>query len=166
MAGFVDTTVKEIDDRLRELKEEVARLEAARNALTGGRRGPGRPRATRTRTQPTRRAATARRRPCRPRGRSRGGTRANQALELVRSSPGITIPQIAEKMLAQMRHIRGLTDLRIQQPLAYPTLQVDVDRTKASQGGYTEQDVASTLLNTLSGTFQVEARLAQHFGTS
>jgi len=99
LAGFVDTTVKEIDDRLRELKEEVARLEAARSALTGGRRGPGRPRATRssTRTQTTRRS-TARRRPGRPRGRSRGGTRANQALELVRSTPGITIPQIAEKM--------------------------------------------------------------------
>jgi hypothetical protein len=100
LAGFVDTTVKEIDDRLRELKDEVARLEAARSALTGGRRGPGRPRATRTaatRTQTPRRT-TARRRPGRPRGRSRGGTRANQALELVRSTPGITIPQIAEKM--------------------------------------------------------------------
>jgi hypothetical protein len=100
LAGFVDTTVKEIDDRLRELKEEVARLEAARSALTGGRRGPGRPRAstTRTRTGSTPRRATARRRPGRPRGRSRSGTRANQALELVRSTPGITIPQIAEKM--------------------------------------------------------------------
>ena len=99
MAGFVDNTVKEIDDRLRELKEEVSRLEAARSALTGGRRGPGRPRATRTttRAQSTRRTA-ARRRPGRPRGRSRSGTRANQALELVRSTPGITIPQIAEKM--------------------------------------------------------------------
>ena len=99
MAGFVDTTVKEIDDRLRELKEEVARLEAARTALTGGRRGPGRPRSTtRTRTASATRRATARRRPGRPRGRSRNGTRANQALELVRSTPGITIPQIAEKM--------------------------------------------------------------------
>jgi hypothetical protein len=99
LAGFVDSTVKEIDDRLRELKEEVSRLEAARTALTGGRRGPGRPRATtRTRAQSTRRSTTTRRRPGRPRGRSRGGTRANQALELVRSTPGITIPQIAEKM--------------------------------------------------------------------
>lgn len=101
MAGFVDNTVKEIDDRLRELKEEVSRLEAARSALTGGRRGPGRPRATRTRAQSattTTRRTAARRRPGRPRGRSRGGTRANQALELVRSTPGITIPQIAEKM--------------------------------------------------------------------
>jgi Winged helix-turn-helix DNA-binding len=96
LAGFVDSTVKEIDDRLRELKEEVARLEAARNALVGGRRRPGRPRAA-AGTQPTPRR-TAGRRPGRPRGRSRGGTRANQALELVRSTPGITIPQIAEKM--------------------------------------------------------------------
>lgn len=100
LAGFVDSTVKEIDDRLRELKEEVAKLEAARSALVGGRRGPGRPRAARTAAAaptatPRRRSG---RRPGRPRGRSRGGTRANQALELVRATPGITIPQIAEKM--------------------------------------------------------------------
>jgi hypothetical protein len=99
LAGFVDSTVKEIDDRLRELKEEVSKLEAARSALVGTRRGPGRPRAARTAaaaTTTTRRRTG--RRPGRPRGRSRGGTRANQALELVRSQPGITIPQIAEKM--------------------------------------------------------------------
>ena len=96
MAGFVDSTVKEIDDRLRELKEEVSRLEAARNALVGGRRGPGRPRASSSGTQSTRRRTG--RRPGRPRGRSRGGTRANQALELVQATPGITIPQIAEQM--------------------------------------------------------------------
>ena len=99
MAGFVDSTVKEIDDRLRELKEEVSKLEAARSALVGTRRGPGRPRAARSTaaaTTTTRRRTG--RRPGRPRGRSRGGTRANQALELVRSTPGITIPQIAEKM--------------------------------------------------------------------
>ena len=99
MAGFVDSTVKEIDDRLRELKEEVSKLEAARSALVGTRRGPGRPRAARaaSSTTTTTRRRTGRR-PGRPRGRSRGGTRANQALELVRSQPGITIPQIAEKM--------------------------------------------------------------------
>jgi len=61
----------------------------------------------------------------------------------------------ADKLLAQLRQIPGLTDLRIQQPFDYPTLQVDVDRTKAAQGGYTEQDVSSSLLNSLSGSFQV-----------
>ena len=34
----------------------------------------------------------------RTRGRRGGATRANQALELVRSNPGITIPQIAKQM--------------------------------------------------------------------
>ena len=62
---------------------------------------------------------------------------------------------IADKMLAQMRQVPGMTDLRIQQPFDYPTLDVDVDRTKAEQGGYTERDVTSSMLNTLSGSFQI-----------
>ena len=61
----------------------------------------------------------------------------------------------ADKLLAQLRNVPGLTDLRIQQPFDYPTLQVDVDRTKAAQGGYTEQDVSTSVLNSLSGSFQV-----------
>jgi CzcA family heavy metal efflux pump len=61
----------------------------------------------------------------------------------------------ADKLLGQLRDVSGLTDLRIQQPFDYPTLQVDVDRTKAAQGGYTEQDVSTSVLNTLSGSFQV-----------
>jgi Winged helix-turn-helix DNA-binding len=97
VAGFVDSTVKDIEDRLRDLKEEVERLEAARSALTGGRRGPGRPRRS-TGASARETARRTGRRPGRPRGRSGGGTRANQALELVRAQPGITIPQIAEKM--------------------------------------------------------------------
>ena len=102
MAEFVDSTVKDIDVRLSELKQEVAKLEAARAALVGGRRGPGRPRGSATRR--TRSATsgssttTTRRRTRRSRGRRGGGTRANQALELVKSTPGITIPQIAETM--------------------------------------------------------------------
>ena len=61
----------------------------------------------------------------------------------------------ADKILGQLRRVPGLTDLRIQQPFDYPTLQVSVDRTKAAQGGYTEQDVSTSVLNTLSGSFQV-----------
>jgi CzcA family heavy metal efflux pump len=61
----------------------------------------------------------------------------------------------ADKLLAQLRDVPGLTDLRIQQPFDYPMLQVNVDRTKAAQGGYTEQDVSTSVLNTLSGSFQV-----------
>lgn len=49
MPGFVDNAVNQIDDRLRELKEETSRLEAARAALTGGSPRQGRP-ATSART--------------------------------------------------------------------------------------------------------------------
>jgi multidrug efflux pump subunit AcrB len=62
---------------------------------------------------------------------------------------------IAEKLMAQLHQVSGLADLHIQQPLDYPTLNVDVDRTKASQAGLTEQNIASSVLNTLSGSFQV-----------
>ncbi|HEV2274834.1 MAG TPA: efflux RND transporter permease subunit [Acidobacteriaceae bacterium] len=62
--------------------------------------------------------------------------------------------RIAVHMLTQLRAVPGLTDLRVQQPFDYPTLNVDVDRTKAGQGGYTERDISNSVLNTLSGSFQ------------
>jgi hypothetical protein len=115
MPGFVDTALKDIDERLRELQDEVSRLEAARSALTGARRGPGRPRGITTRTtasRTTRSRATRTRRTRRtstaPRTRStrRGGnTRAAQTLELVRQRPGITIPQLAEAMKIQPNYL-------------------------------------------------------------
>jgi predicted Rossmann fold nucleotide-binding protein DprA/Smf involved in DNA uptake len=99
LADFVDNAVKDIDARINELKQDLARLEAARSALAGGRRGPGRPPGSRTARARTRRTTTTRRRtPRRSGGRRGGATRANQALELVRSQPGITIPQIAKSM--------------------------------------------------------------------
>ena len=97
MADFVDSTVKDIDVRLAELKQEQARLEAAREALVGTRRGPGRPRGSTNATRTTRRRSSNGRR-TRSRGRRGGATRANQALELVRGKPGITIPEIAKSM--------------------------------------------------------------------
>ena len=63
--------------------------------------------------------------------------------------------QVAEKMLAQLRQVPGLTDLRIQQPFDYPTYDINVDRTKAAQGGLTERNVATSILNSLSGSFQI-----------
>jgi multidrug efflux pump subunit AcrB len=63
--------------------------------------------------------------------------------------------QIAEKVMVQMRQVPGLVDLRVQQPLDYPTLAVAVDRVKALQAGYTEQNVANSVLNALSGSFQI-----------
>jgi multidrug efflux pump subunit AcrB len=62
---------------------------------------------------------------------------------------------IADHMLSQLRQVPGLVDLRVQQPFDYPTLNVDVDRTKAEQGGYSERQIADSVLNTLSGSLQI-----------
>jgi hypothetical protein len=73
------------------------RLQAARAALVGTRRGPGRPPGSGTTRTRTRRASNGRR-TRRSRGRRGGNTRANQALQLVKDKPGITIPEIAKSM--------------------------------------------------------------------
>jgi Winged helix-turn-helix DNA-binding len=103
LADFVDSTVKDIDRRLSELKVEVSKLEAARAALVGGRRGPGRPSSANGASASPRRRTT--RRAGRPRGRRGGNTRANQALALVQEKPGITIPQIAESLKIEPNYL-------------------------------------------------------------
>lgn len=105
MPDFVETAVKEIDEKLRVLKDEAARLEAARAALTGGGHRRGR-RASRGAAGTTIRS-TARRngRSATPRTRRGGNTRTNQALELVRNQPGITIPEIAQSMKIQPNYL-------------------------------------------------------------
>jgi multidrug efflux pump subunit AcrB len=63
--------------------------------------------------------------------------------------------KVANTVLDQLRRVPGLVDLRIQQPDDYPVLTVDVDRTKAAQGGYTLRDVGGSLQNLLSGSSQL-----------
>ncbi len=63
--------------------------------------------------------------------------------------------KVLNHVLSQLRQVPGLTDLRIQQPNDYPVLNIAVDRTKASQGGYTERDVGGSVLNILSGSTQL-----------
>ena len=65
MAGFIDSAVQDIDNRLKELKEEEARLLAARAALAGTAQARPRPRA------PAAPAAKAGDRPPRPRPSAR-----------------------------------------------------------------------------------------------
>ena len=60
----------------------------------------------------------------------------------------------ANALLERMRAIPGAVDLRIQQAFDYPQIDVVVDRSKAALLGLTEQDVASNLLVSLSGSFQ------------
>jgi multidrug efflux pump subunit AcrB len=74
----------------------------------------------------------------------------------IEGTDGVGNRKIADGMLRQLHQVPGLVDLRIQQPEDYPVFDVNVDRTKAWQGGYTEHDIATSLLNTLSGSFQVQ----------
>ena len=60
----------------------------------------------------------------------------------------------ADQLMNQLKFVPGAVDLRIQQPFNYPKLHIDVDRTKASQIGFTQRDVATNLLVSLSGSFQ------------
>jgi hypothetical protein len=119
MAGFLDEKHKEIQARLKELKplvDEYRELEAADKALSGlGTSGgassaaatsaapASAPAARRsTRRAPTRRAKSSGGRRGRPRG---SGTRAVQALDLVRDRPGITIPEMAQAMGIQQNYL-------------------------------------------------------------
>src|ERR1700723_2139429 len=63
--------------------------------------------------------------------------------------------EVAAGMLQEIERVPGIADARIQQAFDYPDFDVAVDRTKAAQGGYTQRDVANSLLNSLSGSFQI-----------
>ncbi len=63
--------------------------------------------------------------------------------------------KVVDKVLTQLRQVPGLVDLRIQQPDDYPVMDINIDRTKAVQGGYSERDVGSSILNILSGSTQL-----------
>ncbi|MGA7656341.1 MAG: efflux RND transporter permease subunit [Methylocella sp.] len=62
----------------------------------------------------------------------------------------------ATDLLKRVRMVPGIADLRIQQAFDYPQLNVDVNRSLAGIVGLTQQDVANSLLVTLSGSGQVK----------
>jgi hypothetical protein len=110
MTDFLDEKRKEIQARLKELKplvEEYHRLEAAEQALAGVNGTPARAAATSSGTRRARSgSASGGGRGSGRRGRPKGsGTRALQALELVRARPGITIPELAEAMEIKQNYL-------------------------------------------------------------
>lgn len=60
----------------------------------------------------------------------------------------------ATKLLQQLHSVPGITDLRVHQPFDQPKIHLTVDRTKAIESGFTQQDVAASALITLSGSSQ------------
>jgi len=63
--------------------------------------------------------------------------------------------RVADKILAELRQVPGIADPHMQQPFDYPQYEVAIDRTKATQAGFSERDVANSMLNSLSGSFQI-----------
>ncbi len=61
----------------------------------------------------------------------------------------------ANKLLAQIRHITGVADARIQQSALQPTLDVNIDRTRAQYTGVTAADVTNSLVVNLASSSQV-----------
>ncbi|HEX4196304.1 MAG TPA: efflux RND transporter permease subunit [Caulobacteraceae bacterium] len=60
----------------------------------------------------------------------------------------------ALELLRRLKTVPGVADARLQQSSHYPEFKVAVDRTRADQLGLTESNVTSTLVTTLSGSFQ------------
>ena len=62
--------------------------------------------------------------------------------------------QLAVKLAKQIADIPGAVDVHVHQQVAYPTMQVNADRSKAQQLGLTESNVSQSMLVSLSGTGQ------------
>ena len=101
-----------IHSRLTELEDERKRLEGALKELGGKvtRRGPGRPRGAAKAAAGS--TATSSSGGTRKRRKRRGGTRADQAVKLIESQPGISASDVAKTMKIKPNYLyRVLGDL-------------------------------------------------------
>jgi sugar-specific transcriptional regulator TrmB len=109
--NVLDEARQLVERRLADLDEERKRLERALAELGGKatRRGPGRPRGSSNKaTKATSETAAPRRR----RRKRRGGTRADQAVKLIESQPGISASDVAKTMKIKPNYLyRVLGDL-------------------------------------------------------
>ncbi|HEX9348551.1 MAG TPA: efflux RND transporter permease subunit, partial [Gemmatimonadales bacterium] len=63
---------------------------------------------------------------------------------------------IANALVASLRQVPGLVDLRLGEVFNQPELRVATDRSRAQQLGISQHDIADNLLLTLSGSGQIE----------
>ena len=73
----------------------------------------------------------------------------------VRNSAAAEGYAMAKALQAKIARIPGAVDVHVHQVVDYPEIRVNVDRDKAGQVGLSQQDVASSLLISLSGTSQI-----------
>ena len=108
--GLVTKRLAELDDERKRLERALAEL-GGKAAKKAGRR-PGRPRGSSAKSSGTAKKATRRRR------KRRGGTRADQAVTLIKQNPGITASEIAKQMKIKPNYLyRVLSDLEKQKSI-------------------------------------------------
>jgi sugar-specific transcriptional regulator TrmB len=103
-----------VERRLADLDEERRRLERALAELGGKatKRSPGRPRGSASGSSSTSTKSTKATRAPKKRRRRRGGTRADQAVDLITSRPGISASDVAKTMKIKPNYLyRVLGDL-------------------------------------------------------
>lgn len=111
-ANVFDEARDALERSVRELREQLSQAEEALEKLGGkttrrgpGRRGPGRPKGSSNKSSAG--TATPRRR-----RKRRGGTRADQAVNLIESQPGISASDVAKTMKIKPNYLyRVLGDL-------------------------------------------------------
>jgi sugar-specific transcriptional regulator TrmB len=104
--NVLDEARQLVERRLADLDDERRRLERALAELGGKvRRAPGRPRGSASTTKASSGAPKKRR-------RRKGGTRADQAVDLITSQPGISASDVAKTMKIKPNYLyRVLGDL-------------------------------------------------------
>lgn len=58
-------------------------------------------------------------------------------------------------VLQKLKKIPGIVDARIRESHQYPSFQLNIDRTKAKELGFTQADIANNLFFSLTGGFQI-----------
>jgi CRP-like cAMP-binding protein len=108
--NHLDVARDALERTIRELENQIKQAEQALAALGGKatRRGPGRPRGSASKKA----AKAAKPGPTRRRRKRRGGTRADQAVKLIESQPGISASDVAKQMKIKPNYLyRVLGDL-------------------------------------------------------
>ena len=107
--NHLDVARDALERTVRELEAQLKQAEQALAALGGKatRRGPGRPRGSAKKATATATASAPRRR-----RKRRGGTRADQAVQLIEGQPGISASDVAKTMKIKPNYLyRVLGDL-------------------------------------------------------
>ena len=113
---LVTRRLAELDDERKRLERALAELggKAARKAGRRPGRRPGRPKGSTSKKSTRAKKSTTAKKGTRRRKR-RGGTRADQAVNLIKQNPGITASEIAKSMKIKPNYLyRVLSDLEKQ----------------------------------------------------